>query len=70
MTILFYQKDLENLIKKWESDWSMKFYPEKCELLRITKRRQPSNFTYSIHNVDNIQQTSEANILVLLFPTA
>ena len=30
----------------------MQFHPQKCQLLRITRKRQPSNYTYSIHSVD------------------
>ena len=58
---LILQKDLEGL-ERWEEDWSMQFHPEKCQLLRITKKRNPSSFNYSIHSVD-ILPTSDAKYL-------
>ena len=49
------QKDLENL-QEWCNEWLMEFHPEKCELLRITNKRNPINFTYRIknHNLDKV----------------
>lgn len=43
------QKDLTAL-EKWESDWQMKFHPEKCTVLRIsTNRRHKIQTTYKLH---------------------
>ena len=30
----------------------MEFHPDKCQILRITNKRQPLKFTYNIHNID------------------
>ena len=43
------QADLLNL-QEWESDWSMEFHPGKCELLRVTKMKEPSIYNYTIHS--------------------
>ena len=43
------QQDL-NALQEWEKKWLMELHPEKCQVLRITKRRNPVKFTYSIHN--------------------
>ena len=43
------QQDL-NALQEWERKWLMEFHPEKCQVLRITKRCNPVKFTYSIHN--------------------
>ena len=34
------QNDLHAL-EKWEQDWSMEFISDKCEVLRITRKRNP-----------------------------
>ena len=33
------QQDLDEL-QKWESNWSMSFHPEKCQLLRVSKKKK------------------------------
>ena len=43
------QRDLQNL-QEWCNEWLMDFHPEKCELLRITNKRNPINSTYQIKN--------------------
>ena len=43
------QNDLHAL-EKWEQDWSMEFNSDKCEVLRITRKRNPVIFPYKLHN--------------------
>ena len=43
------QNDLHAL-EKWEQDWSMEFNSDKCEVLRITRMRNPVIFPYTLHN--------------------
>ena len=43
------QSDLNALIK-WEKQWSIKFYPDKCKVLRITKKLKPIEGDYYMHN--------------------
>ena len=43
------QNDLYAL-EKWEQDWSMEFNSDKCEVLRITRKRNPVIFPYKLHN--------------------
>ena len=43
------QDDLDRL-QKWEDDWMMSFNPSKCEVIRITKKRNPILCTYNIHS--------------------
>ena len=43
------QDDLDQL-QEWEREWQMSFNPDKCEVLHLTNKRKPVNFTYSIHN--------------------
>ena len=43
------QTDLTNL-ENWESSWQMKFNPEKCYTLHVSKKLKPTNFNYKLHN--------------------
>ncbi|MFC1375539.1 MAG: reverse transcriptase family protein [gamma proteobacterium symbiont of Ctena orbiculata] len=45
------QRDLDRL-QQWEQDWQMSFNPSKCEVVRVTKRRNPVEAKYQIHGHD------------------
>ena len=55
------QQDIKSL-EKWESEWSMSFHPQKCQLLKVTKKHFPSNYDYSIHGV-SIESVKSAKYL-------
>ena len=59
------QKDLDTL-QHWEKLWKMEFHPGKCNLLRITNKISPINFTYNIHNVPLSQVDSAKYLGVLI----
>ena len=42
------QTDINNLAK-WEKRWQMQFHPDKCQVLRITNKRKPIIFNYTVH---------------------
>ena len=42
------QQDLDKLAE-WESKWLMKFHPETCNVLTISKKRSPSKYNYTLH---------------------
>ena len=42
------QRDLTRL-ERWERDWQMMFNPSKCNVIKITRKRKPSDFTYTLH---------------------
>jgi len=42
------QQDLDSL-QQWKKTWLMEFNPDKCEVIRITKKRSPIITTYTIH---------------------
>ncbi|MCG7874753.1 MAG: hypothetical protein JAY78_00305 [Candidatus Thiodiazotropha taylori] len=45
------QEDL-NRLQDWEKKWQMSFNPTKCEVIRITRKRNPIRTTYTIHGHD------------------
>ena len=55
--------DLDAL-QQWEKDWLMSFNPDKCEIIRITKKRKPINANYTIHGKElgytKMQSTRES----------
>jgi hypothetical protein len=42
------QDDIDNL-QFWEKEWQIKFNAVKCEVIRITTKRNPIIFPYQIH---------------------
>ena len=61
------QQDIKSL-EKWESEWSMRFHPQKCQLLRVTKKHFPSNYDYAIHGV-SIESVKQAKYLGVTIST-
>ena len=43
------QKDL-NTLQIWEKKWKMEFHPGKCQLLKVTNKKQPIPTHYTIHD--------------------
>ena len=58
------QTDLNALIK-WEKEWSMEFHPDKCKLLRITKKINPIQTDYHMHGY-KLESVDEAKYLGVL----
>ena len=53
------QTDLDTL-QEWERTWDMEFNPGKCQVLHITRSKQPLQTQYSLHDqvleaVDNVK---------------
>ena len=55
------QKDL-NKLQEWENIWKMEFHPQKCQVLRITNKRNFIKNTYKIHGI-SLQETYSAKYL-------
>ena len=58
------QEDLDAL-QQWEKDWLMSFNPDKCEVIRITKKRKPIDAKYTIHS-KKLGHTKNAKYLGVL----
>ena len=43
-----FQKDLDRLAD-WEKTWMMEFHPDKCEVISITRKRNPFSYPYTLH---------------------
>jgi len=50
------QKDLHNP-ELWEKEWSMEFNRDKCEVIRIHRKKKPVIFPYILH--DSTLRTTE-----------
>ena len=55
------QQDLCKL-EQWEKTWSMEFNPDKCEVIRISKKRKITNFPYKLHRKE-LKSTKNAKYL-------
>ena len=55
------QADLDTL-QTWEHAWDMEFNPSKCQVLHITKQKQPLNTQYTLHD-QVLESTNTAKYL-------
>ena len=55
------QEDLDKL-SEWEDTWGMKFHPDKCEHIIITRKRSPHISSYTLRG-HQLQTVSEAKYL-------
>ena len=55
------QVDLDAL-QEWEQQWLMSFHPQKCQLLRITRKKSPVKASYVIHG-HTLAETDTAKYL-------
>ena len=49
------QHDLQRLAE-WEATWGMAFHPDKCNVLRVTKKKRPVNYSYTLkgHHLEEV----------------
>lgn len=55
------QNDLDKLAI-WEEKWKMKFHPDKCQVLSITKKKDPICKNYTLHG-HQLEHVTEAKYL-------
>jgi len=41
------QDDLDNLLS-WSQDWNLRFNPSKCEVLTVSRKKNPVDYNYSL----------------------
>ena len=53
------QEDL-NALARWEERWGMQYHPDKCTLIRITRKKKPSLTTYTLrgHQLEVVDQAT------------
>ena len=51
------QEDLDKLAA-WETKWKMKFHPDKCSILQITRIKSPKIYNYKLHGHTLKNETS------------
>ena len=59
------QEDLDKLAL-WEEKWMMKFHPDKCQVLLVTKNRPPIIKDYVLHSHTLEHVTSEKYLVVTI----
>ena len=65
LTSLGQSKTLQNdlqMLEQWELDWDMEFNPSKCQVIHVTRMKQPIPTNYSLHNV-KLQSVTSAKYL-------
>ena len=55
------QKDLDNL-ERWRHKWDTEFNPSKCQVIHITRSKNPIPTQYTIHNCILESVSSEKNL--------
>ena len=55
------QSDL-NVLQEWEKKWDMEFNPSKCQVLHITRSRNPIRYNYTMHG-QTIESVENARYL-------
>ena len=55
------QSDLDKLAE-WEKLWCMKFHPDKCNVIKVTHRKNPINTTYHLHG-HTLEEVTSAKYL-------
>lgn len=57
------QNDLKSL-ESWETDWGMRFNPSKCNIISVTRKRNPLKFAYKLkgHELERVPHATYLGI--------
>ena len=63
------ERDLErdlNLLAEWEEKWCMKFHPNKCQTLTVTRKRVKAEREYHLrdHTLERTQETDYLGLAI------
>ena len=63
------ERDLErdlNLLAEWEEKWCMKFHPNKCQTLTVTRKRAKAEREYHLrdHTLERTQETDYLGVAI------
>lgn len=45
-------KNIHIVLHKWNKDWQVSFNPSECEVISVTRKRNPIKAKYTIHGHD------------------
>ena len=59
------QKDMD-LLQQWEIKWTNEFQPAECEIIYITRKRRPLQFSYFLHEqrIKRVDHTNYLDIII------
>ena len=60
------QQDLQKL-EQWEDEWAMKFHPDKCNVLPVTRSKNPKEcFDYKLHDhhLEKVEATKYLGVTI------
>ena len=59
------QKDLDKLAE-WETKWQMEFHPQKCQVLRITRKAKPITANYDLlgHQLELVKSAKYLGVTI------
>ena len=61
------QEDLDALAS-WEKKWGMEYHPDKCNILRVTRKRQSkvkvSTYTLRGHQLEEVKQATYLGVVI------
>ena len=59
------QEDL-NSLAAWEQKWLMSFHPDKCQTLRVTRKREPLPYEYTLrdHTLETVPKAKYLGVTI------
>ena len=55
------QKDLDNF-ERWSHKWDMEFNPSKCQVIHITRSKNPIPTLYTLHILESVSSAKYLDV--------